>query len=302
MKKPNFFIIGAPKSGTTSLARWIDDHPNGFLSKPKEPYFFNTDIGPRKISALKDYEALFSSAGSHHISVGEGSTIYLQSAEAVENILAYQPEAKFIVMLRNPLDMVVSMHNQEIRSFNEDITDFEQAWRAQDARKAGRNIPKDCIDPVFLQYRERACIGTQLQRIKQIAPEGQLQVFLFDDLVKNPGAIYSQALNFLELPYHERKDFSPENTRGLWRSGSLQKIFRIIDAAKKKLKIRHNTGMLAPLGRWNRKPVEKTTVSLKLRQELVEVFKKEIDILRKECKRDLSHWLEVDNDNEQISY
>ena len=87
VRKPNFFIIGAPKCGTTSLATWLSGHPNVFMSAVKEPHFFNTD-DRRFISTLEAYENLFRAASSDHCAVGEASVWYLSSTEAVRNILA----------------------------------------------------------------------------------------------------------------------------------------------------------------------------------------------------------------------
>ena len=65
MIKPNFFFVGAPKCGTTSIAYYLSQHPNIFISNPKEPHFFEEEI-PRGIKSLKAYESLFSNAKNHH--------------------------------------------------------------------------------------------------------------------------------------------------------------------------------------------------------------------------------------------
>jgi hypothetical protein len=92
MRKPNFFILGAPKCGTTSLWSWLRAHQDIFMSYVKEPNFFNSDdnLG---ISNLTDYEELFRGASVSHAAVGEASVWYLSSAVAIQNILQYQPEA-----------------------------------------------------------------------------------------------------------------------------------------------------------------------------------------------------------------
>jgi len=86
MKKPNFFILGAPKCGTTSLAMWLSEHPNIFMCPIKEPHYFNTD-GLQRIKTLEQYESLFTDAKPEHVAVGEASTHYLYSKEAVPRIL-----------------------------------------------------------------------------------------------------------------------------------------------------------------------------------------------------------------------
>ncbi len=98
--RPNFFILGAPKCGTTSIAAWLGQHPAIFIPAMKEPNFFNTDINQPPIygvETLDEYEALFAPATTAHHAIGEASVFYLTSAVAVANILRYQPAARFIV-------------------------------------------------------------------------------------------------------------------------------------------------------------------------------------------------------------
>jgi hypothetical protein len=112
LRKPNFFIIGASKCGTTSLCRWLSEHPNVFICPEKEPHFFNTDDVQRGTSTLGKYEALFAGVKKEHTAIGEASVWYLSSSAAVPNILAYQPDTKFIVMVRSPLQMAPALHAQ----------------------------------------------------------------------------------------------------------------------------------------------------------------------------------------------
>ena len=115
MRKPNFFIIGAPKCGTTSLSAWLGDNPQIFMSSMKEPHFFNSD-DRQAVRTFDEYEALFRGATEEHVAIGEASVWYLSSAEAVSAILRYQPEAKFIVMVRNPIDMAPTLNGEMLLS------------------------------------------------------------------------------------------------------------------------------------------------------------------------------------------
>ena len=127
MIKPNFFILGASKCGTTSMARYLAEHPDIFVSDPKEPHFFNTDFANRHTRYIKTYESYFRSASEYHMAVGEASVFYLFSHKAVSNILVYQPKARFVVMLRNPIYMVYSWHSEALQSFGETEADFERS-------------------------------------------------------------------------------------------------------------------------------------------------------------------------------
>ena len=125
MKKPNFFIVGAPRCGTTALSEYLRGHPNVFFSQPKEIGFFATDFpGSRVITRFEDYMALFNDVQPDHLRVGEGSVWYMYSREAARNIHEYNPKAKLIVMLRNPVDLVHSLHSQLLLSIDEIVLFF----------------------------------------------------------------------------------------------------------------------------------------------------------------------------------
>ncbi len=135
MKFPNFFIIGAPKAGTTALSEYLRGHPQVFFSEPKEPHFFNDDFSARHTYDMDTYLSYFKDADEEYKAIGEGSVFYLSSKNAVPNILKKNPNAKFIVMLRNPVSMAQSWHAQAIHSFGETVLDFDKAWHLQDKRK-----------------------------------------------------------------------------------------------------------------------------------------------------------------------
>src|SRR4051812_29453240 len=104
-RMPDFFIVGAPKCGTTALYEYLASHPYVFMPKTKDPHFFCEDmVGSRHAADLKDYLALFSDAGPDQI-VGEASVWYLFSEVAISKIFALRPDAKFIVMLRDPVEV-----------------------------------------------------------------------------------------------------------------------------------------------------------------------------------------------------
>jgi len=150
-KKPNLFIVGALKCGTTSLWHWLLNHPKIYMARLKEPdYFYRNG----KISSLKEYEELFNGASEGHKLVGEASGRYLYSRTAIPNLLSYVDETpKFIVMLRNPIEMAVSLHAQRVNSLNENETKFEDAWRLQN--EDGR--PREGL-PTFLYYQRATAV------------------------------------------------------------------------------------------------------------------------------------------------
>lgn len=148
MKPPNFFIVGAPKCGTTTLWTYLYEHPNCYMTPTKEPNYFTTDLQPfYKIDSRDEYIKLFEGAGESHIAVGEASTAYLLSHEAMKNIYNFDPKAKIIVMLRNPVDLVYSYHLFRVFLGVERVRSFDRVWEIQEDRKNGKNIPPPANPP-----------------------------------------------------------------------------------------------------------------------------------------------------------
>src|SRR5579863_2299196 len=149
---PDFVIVGAPKCGTTSLYATLKRHPQIFLSPAKEPHFFARDYPNRRdMQDVRDYNRLFVRAKPFQLR-GEASVLYLSSQTAIADILQVRPDAKCIVLVRDPVQMYVSWHNECMKSLDEDETDLEKAWMLQEQRAMGKRIPRLCKEPGFLQY------------------------------------------------------------------------------------------------------------------------------------------------------
>lgn len=288
--EPNFFIVGAPKCGTTSLARWMDKHPLVHMAKPKEPMFFNKDIGPHHVDTWEEYLAWFGDVPETVEVVGDASTSYLRSEVAVPNILERLPDAKFVAMVRNPVELAQSWHNEMIRGFVEDLTDFEEAWKAQEDRARGARIPDGCKHPELLAYRDVASIGSQIRRFLARVPSGHALVIVMDDLAVDPRKEYLRVLDFLGLPDSGELDFTPQNQRAEWRSGFVRRALQRLMKVKRRLGITGRTGLLDPIVQWNRKRVD-TSAPDRIIRMLGAAFADEIAILSEELDRDFSHWL-----------
>lgn len=293
--KPNFFIIGAPKSGTTALSEYLRLHPNVFFSQPKEPDYFATDFKERVITSESDYLRLFKDVDSScHLAIGEGSVVYMFSKVAVSNILQFQPNAKFIVMLRNPADLVVSLHAQVLVQGNEDISSFLDAWNAEADRHKGKRIPAGCRNPQWLYYSEWGKLGTQLKRALEIAPRGRLKVVLFDDFIHNPRSIYQEVLEFLGLPDDGRAQFSKINERRAVKNLLLQNIYgtamRLWLPLRTKLTHGKGFGFGGYLIKLNTVTTKKNYISDEVRQMLISFYKDELLLLESLLNRNLEHW------------
>lgn len=291
MRKPDFFLIGAPKCGTSSMAAWLAQHPAIYMSPEKEPHFFSPDHGPRGVPDLAAYEALFAGAGPAHAAVGEASTRYLFSRAAVPAILDYAPAARFIVMLRNPLQMAPSLHQHNLYQANEQVEDFGRAWHLQGERMQGRHVPALCIDARLLQYGPICRLGEQLERLhRHVAPSRVLALFL-EDVKADPAAGYARVLQFLGVPGHV-PDFRVVNQAQAPRSRALRFVLRSVAMAFRRSGLRRpRSGILAPLYRANTRPASVTPLTAAMRAELADYFRDDIARLAALTGRDLSHWL-----------
>jgi len=225
---PNFFIIGAPKCGTTSLAAWLGEHPNVYMSPIKEPFYFSRDINHQFVRSWDAYIRLFDGAHGEHLAVGEASTFYLFSGVAVPAIEAQLPGARYIIMVRNPVEMAYALHEQQLRVFNESVEDFRQAWHLAPERRAGRQVPPGCKDPILLDYSSWCLLGEQLERLYAIVPKERVLVVILDDVKENPRREYLRALEFLGVPHNGRQDFPVHNPARQWRSNKLGRAIRFL--------------------------------------------------------------------------
>ncbi|WP_103027352.1 sulfotransferase family protein [Salinibacter altiplanensis] len=190
---PNTFVIGAAKSGTTSLYDYLRQHPDVFMSPVKEPCYFayaeNPPVmaGPGDEEANREsgvvyttpeYESLFSEATSEAI-VGEASPVYLYDKDAPRLLHEQCPEASLIAILRNPVVRAHSHYLQLIQSGREPLDDFEAALDAEDERV-------DAGWEWSWHYRRMGLYGRQLARYLEYFDREQLHVYRFEELTADP--------------------------------------------------------------------------------------------------------------------
>ena len=297
---PNFFIVGAPKSGTTALYEYLRGHPNIYMPAQKEPSYFARDF-PNYPSYrdYNDYIALFKSCTVNHIAIGEASVLYLYSNVALSLIYEFNSKAKIIAMLRNPVDLAYSMHQQALYNFNEDVPDFEQAWKLQAARAQGLPIPKGCRAAQLLQYKSLASLGEQVQRLLNIFPPEQVKLIFFDDFISNTKQVYKEVLVFLQVPLDSRSVFPLLNEAkthkyqwlGKWTQTPPEVILWLVRFARRFLGI-NIAQPLALLRRLNEQPMKRPPLKKKFVKHLQDEFREDIKLLEVLTERDLSHWLE----------
>ncbi len=298
MNRPNTFIIGAPKCGTSALYSYLRSHPDVFMPAVKEPHYFCYDFdGLRRFPTEPEYLNLFAPATSAHKIIGEATSRYLYSREAVPALRAFAPGAKLIVMLRNPIDLVHSLHAQLLYQYTEDETDFWTAWRLQRDRKLGLSIPPGCPCVNELFYGDVASLGSQMQRMYEWVPRSDCHVILYDDFKRDPRRAYLGALDFLGLEDDGRQTFAKVNPHKKYRSDLLAKL--VVDPpfplSTIKSGLKQTFGWKETrFGRWvyakMTVPTQRSPMDLQVQSELAAFFHDDIQLLSDQLGRDLSHW------------
>jgi hypothetical protein len=267
--KPNFFIIGAPKCGTTSLSVYLSEHREIVMSHPKEPHYFSTDIENGRMTDQSKYLACFAQDKTP-IAVGDASTLYLYSKDAIQNILEFNPNAKFIVMLRKPIDIVLSFHQVALNYFGETETNLETAWDLQIDRKNGKQIPKGCPDPQLLLYGKIAKLGAQVKRLTDQVRPDQIKFIYFDEFVNKTDKIYCSVLEFLKV----NKNHTPNQAVGLKKAVGIKKQF----------------GVAKKIHTVNVKGEPPKQMSRTLKTTMNVYFEKDIQLLSDLMNKNLSDW------------
>ncbi len=204
MPLPNLFVIGAPKCGTTSLHRYLDQHPRISMSTMKEPKFFLTDgsrphhRGPEDERACRAYvvdrpayEALFTYPPGPGGYAGESTPYYLWDPDAAPRIHALVPDARLVAVLREPTLRAYS-NWADLREQGREKLDFASAMAAEEERRRLDWEP-------FWFYRGLGLYGAQLARLFTVFPREQVKVLLADDLAEAPDRTVATVFAFLGL-------------------------------------------------------------------------------------------------------
>lgn len=305
--RPNFFIVGAPKCGTTALSEYLREHPNVFMSSPKEPSYFSSEIsGDRHWvpQSIDEHLGLFADADERHIAIGEASVHYLYSGIALERIRGFNPQARIIAMVRNPIEMAYSLHSQLYYRLQENVQDFRHAWQLQEKRRQGKEIPRTTRIPALLQYKDVCSLGSQIERLLRVFPAQQVEIIVFDDFVSNARTAYEEVLTFLGLPPDGREHFPRVNpNKGFtlrplaWidlrmrELARIRRLSRIVLRAKRALGLEGKRLLAIPVEGYT-KVFDRPRLEEDFRAELAEVFRPDVEKLSRLLGRDLGHWLE----------
>jgi hypothetical protein len=292
---PNFFILGAPKCGTSSLAAWLREHPQAFMSAWKEPRYFDRDLAAHWRVDEAGYERLFEDVEPQHVVVGEATPWYLYSHDAVANILEVSEGARFVVGIRNPADLAHALWEQLRMDNTEQLRDFGEAWHASPARREGREAPRKVAEPRLLDYQSTCRLGEQVERLLAQVPRDRVHVFRLDDLRADPGATYRGVLDFLDLPDDGRDEFpvwnSAKEIRWRWLQPGISAARKAERIAKSKLgRPPVNSAWMRRLNQLNRTTRPRTPVAPELRAEIEDHFAADVELLARVTGLDLSGW------------
>jgi hypothetical protein len=295
LRLPDFFIVGAPKCGTTALYHYLRQHAQVFMPEKKEPHFYGSDLqAPHFIRDRQAYAALFAAARPDQ-TVGEASIWYLCSERAAAEIKADRPEARAIIMLRNPVDMMYSLHSQRLYSGRENLADFAAALAAEDERRLGRNLPAYPYPVNGLLYREVADYAPQVERYLRAFGRQRVHVIVYDDFASATERCYAETCTFLGISAQPRPRFEIVNPNKRRRSRSVldgqRRIYPLVrPLARSAVPPPARRAVFRLWTRLNTRYAPRPPLAPELRRRLQDEFRPGLEALSRLLDRDLSHW------------
>ncbi len=304
MKKPNFFIVGAPKAGTTAFYEYLRQHPDIFMSQyKKEPHYFAKDLHRFKrivrnlhwITEINDYLELFESAESES-RIGEASVFYLYSETAAREIYRFNPQARIIIMLRKPAELMYSMHSTFLLLHERHRPqEFRKALEMEKRGEIESGVPDHERSHISQTYAIASFLN-QVKRFIDIFPREQIHFILYDDIKNDTSSVYRDTLRFLQVDdtFQPRLNIINKNKTVrshfihqivVTRPLLISKILRLFTTRKMRQQISLFINEL------NYKEFERSPMDPILEDEISEYFKKDIIELSGIIERDLSNWL-----------
>jgi len=305
--KPNFLIVGAAKSGTTSLYQYIRKHPNIYMPPEKEPMFFVSDIykkisrnDPRHhiadravVSDFDSYLQLFDHSETGVKKCGEASAAYLYHYEtAIPKIKKYLGEIKIIIILRNPVDRAFSSYSHLLRDGAE-FSSFDEFLEQEEKRKEENWDILNYPISLGLYHNQVEAYLNAFRHVKTV---------LLDDLKNNPSQVLNEIYDFLDVDMIDQIETTKTkkvfNESRAPKSKFLHRILnnppRFVNVTKRVLK------NILPKGFFHRikkSLLEKNhtmqkSMNAKTRKKLMNYFKEDILKTQNLIKKDLSHWVE----------
>ena len=301
MRKPNLFIVGHPRSGTSSLHHYLKQHPDIFMTAIKEPNFFAQDFRIDSDNFHKkelyfpyrsenQYLTLYKKWTKEKIA-GEASATNLCSKASAQQINRFNPSSKIIMMFREPVEFLHSFHSAARFALGEHLEDFPSAISAEKDRRAGRNLSKRVIAPSWLFYSEFIKYTEQIQRFMSFFDQAQIKIIIFDDFKTNTQDVYREVLGFLHIDPDFITDFDVINPNKQIKWPLLKKYTLDSPHFRKTLRLLFSPDTYAGLKDFyrykmvkheHRQPLDET-----FKLELMQNFKPEVEKLSEFLKKDL---------------
>jgi len=290
---PNFLVIGAYKSGTTSLHRYLAQHPQVFVPRVKEPSYFafaaagqesNTLVFRKSVKTLAEYEDLFKEA-SRFPAVGEVSPEYMTSPNAALTIKKYVPQARLIAILRNPVERAYSDFLMYRRDGIEKILDFATALEMQ-TEKALKGDPTGF-------YISTGFYGEQLARYYDIFPSTRIKVFLMEELQSDGPRTLSQVFEFLGVdPTFVPDNLTIHNRSGVASNYLVNKLFQYRSLVAPLARRLVPDNLRTRIRRKFEESLKKPPLQPEVRQLLKETYRADVRLLERLTGKSCHHWLE----------
>lgn len=296
MEVPNCIIIGAPRSGTTSLYSYLQQHPQVLMSPLKETRFFAYEgqtvdyQGPADayaynrdtITEAAAYRQLFADRAPGQIT-GEASPVYLYRGErAAERMQYHVPDAKLIAIFRNPVDRAYSDFLNMVRLGWEPLRDFGRALAEEEQRIAAHWSP-------YYHYRAKGFYAHQLQPYLDRFDRAQMRLYLHEDLQQGAAALMEDLFTFVGVDHRMTVDtMTRHNRSGLPRNAALHRL--LTHPITERVMRGPLRAVRTTLRDWNT-ALDKPPMPSSIRDELQEAYRDDIRRLQDILDRDLSHWL-----------
>ena len=293
----NFFIVGAAKSGTTSIANYLNQHPDVFIPSVKEPKYFTVkdNIFPHNgpgdniidelvVRDLAEYNALY--LGKDDVTCGDASVDYLFYKNAAKRIVNYNENSKIIIILRNPVDRAYSAYLHLFRDGRETLS-FEEALSVEEKR-FGRNWE------FFWRYFECGLYSSQVKRYLDLFPLHNIKIILFDDFVSNELSLIRDLYQFIGVDSIFVPDVSKKlNESGIpnnrWVYSLMNKKNPIKELVKTFLPKKIRSRIKSKIDKDN---LNKIPMDTRIREILIEKYRSDIIDLEEMTGCDLHLWLD----------
>ena len=289
--RPNFFIAGVPKAGTTSLHEYLKQHPQIFMPDYKEPNYFALGSGVEK---WEDYLTLFKNAAGKK-AIGESSAAYCYCEESPAWIKSTLGDVKIIIILRNPASRAFSLYGWMVREGYEDAPTFAEALERETIRLHDPVFKMNC--PAFYAdyfYFTTGLYFEQVSRYIETFGRDRVKIYLFEEFVKQPVPICQDAFRFLEVD----PAFVPKTE--IHNEGRVPESIALQYHLRAELhKVQHKPDQSAAvqtlerLMEWNVRRGSKPQPDTQLLATLTDRYRRNIEQLQTLLGRDLSSWIKA---------